>query len=264
MEAEKPAGEPPLLTMHGPVATLTLQRPHLANRLSLADLDILLDLVQQVESNHDLRILRLRSLGKTFCSGFDLSAVGGAAHAAVARFEQLANALAALRPLTVAQVQGGAYGGAVDLTLACDFRIGSKKCEMRVPAASLGLHFYPSGMARAVSRLGLPAARRLLLACDTPRGEELLRMGLLDRTVEPENLDAETQAFCQHLASLAPLAVLPMKQHLNRMAEAAPSAWPASAWAAMRADMAAALNSRDLQEGSLAWQERRPPQFEGH
>ena len=67
------------------------------------------------------------------------------------------------RPVTVAALHGGVYGGATDLALACDFRVGAHGIDMFMPAARLGLHYYRSGLERYVSRLGLDNAKRLFL-----------------------------------------------------------------------------------------------------
>lgn len=250
-------GQPPLLTRAGHVATITLRRPQVANRLELEDLDELLEHLAAVELDAQIRVLRLAAEGKHFCSGFNVGRVGAAGNTAAGRFEAVAEAIERARPVTVAQIQGGAFGGAVDLSLACDFRIGTTACEMFIPAARLGLHFYRGGMERLVTRLGLGAAKRLLLAVETLRADALLQIGLLDRVVDPAQLDAEVQTFCQHLAGLAPLALLPMKRHLNALARGTLDA------AAFAHDVAAAAASEDLREGSLAWSEKRAPRFSG-
>ena len=67
----------------------------------------------------------------------------------------MANALEDARPVTLALIQGGVYGGGTDLALACDFRFGTPEADMFMPAARLGLHFYPRGLERYVSRLGV-------------------------------------------------------------------------------------------------------------
>ena len=75
------------------------------------------------------------------------------------------------------------FGGATDLALACDFRVGVHGMVLRMPAARIGLHYYPSGLRRYVSRLGVSAAKRLFLLAETLPADELLRIGYLDRCV---------------------------------------------------------------------------------
>lgn len=250
-------GKAPSLHIEGAIATLTLRRPEVANRLELSDLDLLMDQIAQVNADAAVRVLLLAAEGRHFCSGFNLGRVTAAGSGAGDRFEALAGVIENARPVTVARIQGGAFGGAVDLSLACDFRIGTTACQMFIPAARLGLHFYRGGMERLVTRLGLGAAKRLLLAVETLDAAALQGIGLLDRVVEPDALQAETDRFCQHLASLAPLALLPMKRHLNAIARGALDA------GALSADIAAASASADIREGAAAWAEKRTPRFEG-
>jgi enoyl-CoA hydratase len=254
-------GQAPRLDIDGRIATVTLRRPAVANRLEPQDLEALGALLADVDRRHDVLVLRLQGEGRHFCSGFNVGQVGADSAATGARFEALADAIERLRPVTVAVLQGGAHGGAVDLALACDFRVGGPGAEMRVPAARLGLHFYRGGLERMVQRAGLPAARRILLAAERLDAPTLHRMGLLDRLSDmsagPDALPALADAFCGELAASAPLALLGMKKHLNRLARGALDGDE------LGRDIAAAAASADLQEGPRAWREKRAPRFEG-
>ena len=246
----------PRLDIHGHQATVTLRRPKLANRLDPEDLETLLAHLEKVNATAAVRVLLLQAEGRHFCSGFNIKAASGVDAGAL--FERLSNAWAEARPVTVAAIQGGVYGGATDLALACDFRLGTPACEMFVPAARLGLHFYRGGMERYVSRLGVSAAKRVLLGCETLDAQAMLGCGFLDRLLpDAEALHQECQALCSRLGSLAPLALLPMKKHLNAMAEGR------LAVDALQADIARANASADLAEGLRAWEEKRLPRFVG-
>lgn len=246
----------PLLDIAGPVARLTLRRPRQANRLELGDLQAMQAQLETVNRNEAVRVLILDAQGRHFCSGFNIDAVPGVDAGAL--FEQLTAAMEDARPVTIAAIQGGVYGGATDLALACDFRLGTPACEMFVPAARLGLHFYRGGMARYVSRLGLAMAKRVLLACETLDAQAMLDCGFLDRLLpDAAQLGQACDALAQQLAEMAPLALLGMKKHLNAIAEGRLDA------EALRADIARANASADLAEGVRAWQQRRKPVFQG-
>jgi len=251
-------GLAPALLIDGAVASVTLRRPAVANRLELSDLDVLLGFLDEVNARPAVRVLQLQGEGRHFCSGFNIGQVGTSGAAAGRRFEALADAVERARPITVAVLQGGAFGGAGDLAIACDFRIGGPDSELMVPAARLGLHFYRGGLERCVAAVGLPAARRIMLAAERLDAAEMRRLGLLDRVADSSaDVPAVVHAFCAELAGLAPLAVLGMKQHLNRIARGTLDA------AALARDIAAADASADLREGAAAWQQRRPPRFQG-
>src|SRR6202012_451643 len=100
------------------------------------------------------------------------------------------NSLAMCRVPSIAALQGGVFGGAADLALACDFRIGVEGIDLMVPAARLGIPYYPSGVKRFVTRLGISAAKRILLSCEKFDSRALLEAGFLDVIVLKEDLDA--------------------------------------------------------------------------
>ena len=250
----------PSLAIDGRIATITLHRPKVANRLELEDLAALGEHLATVNARDEVLVLRLQAEGRHFCSGFNIARVDGGGEAAGARFEALAEALENARPVTVAAIQGGIYGGATDLALACDFRLGTPASEWRVPAARLGLHYYRGGLARYVSRLGLQTARRVMLAAETFDAPAMLAAGMLDRVVPTAELADEVASFCANLAGLAPLALLGMKGSLNRLA-AGPL--DAAAEAGIAAAIARAAASEDLQEGAAAWAAKRAPVFRG-
>lgn len=252
------SGDAPQLAVQGRIATITLRRPAVANRLAFDDLATFRQLVAEVEAMPELRVLRLRGEGRHFCSGFDVGRVGADGPSAATVFEGLAEAIQALRPVTVVDLQGGAYGGAVDLALAADFRVGCPASELMIPAARLGLHFYRGGLERLVARIGLPWARRLLLACDRLDAATLQTAGLIDRmTSAPDAVGPEAARFAAELAELAPLALQGMKRHLNRIARGTLDVQ------ALQRDIDRAAGSEDLREGARAWSERRPPVFRG-
>ena len=244
----------PELRIEGAVATITLRRPQQANRLEPDDLAAISDHVAHVNEQRAVSVLRLQASGKTFCAGYDIGQIGGARPVA---FEDMVNAVEDARPVTLVLLQGGVYGGATDLALACDFRLGSTATEMFMPAARLGLHFYRRGLERYVSRLGLDTAKRLFLTAAKIDAREMLATGFLTQLVAPDALPAAADQLCATLGEMAPLAVTGMKKHLNRIARGALDA------ADLQRDIERAAASRDLQEGRAAWAEKRAPRFTG-
>ncbi len=246
----------PHLAIDGPVATVTLCRPERANRLELEDLAALRGHVETLNRQATVRAVVLRGQGPHFCSGFHIDAVPGVD--APALFEALCNAWESLRPMTLAVLHGGVWGGATDLALACDFRLGCRATRMAIPAARLGLHYHAGGMRRLVNRLGPGPAKRLLLAGQTLDAEAMLNAHFLDELhTQPCDLDAAVARWLDDLAGLAPLALAGMKRQLNALAN---GTWLASQH---ELDAARCAQSHDLAEGVAAWQARRPPEFKG-
>lgn len=258
--AQKPEvpGQCPGLVIAGRLATITLRRPLVANRLDMQDLECLREQIARVDDTPEVMVLRLAAEGRHFCSGFNLADASGDTEQGGKLFEAVAAALEGARPITVAAIQGGVYGGATDLALACDFRIGTPACEMFVPAARLGLIFYRGGLERYVSRLGLQTAKRVMLGAEQFDAEAMRACGFLDRLVPSvDALAPAVEAFSITLADMAPLALLGMKKHLNRIAAGTLDIGE------LERDIARADASDDLREGALAWQEKRKPVFRG-
>ncbi len=248
----------PTLAVEGPVARITLRRPEAANKLTPDDLPVLIDHVQTVNRRPEVLVLVLGAEGRHFCSGFDISEVAARSQSEGRSFGEMVDVFENCRAVTIAAVHGGVYGGATDLVLACDFRVGVRAAEMFMPAARLGLHYYQSGMERYVSRLGLDMAKRLFLTAERLDGTAMRDCGFLTHLVdEAAALDAEVQSLCTTLAGMAPLALLGMKKHLNQIARGTADA------ASIRHEVQRTVASEDLAEGGRAWREKRKPVFHG-
>ena len=128
----------PSLVIQDHIATLTLQRPAAANKITPDDLVSLRRHVDTVNQTEEVLLLVLRSTGKHFCAGYDITQVSGSQTEGQG-FGDMVDAIEQCRAVTLAVVQGGVYGGATDMVLACDFRMGSSAVEMFMPAALLGL-----------------------------------------------------------------------------------------------------------------------------
>ena len=161
------------------------------------------------------------------------------------------------RPITIAAVHGGVYGGATDLVLSCDFRIGAIGIDMFMPAARLGLHYYRSGLERYVSRLGLDMAKRLFLTAERIDAERMLPCGFLTDLVAADELERALEERTRTLQSMAPIPLIAMKKNLKRIARVTLDA------VELQADIAQAQASADLKEGAKAFSERRAPNFSG-
>ncbi|WP_298932837.1 enoyl-CoA hydratase-related protein [uncultured Ramlibacter sp.] len=244
----------PELSIAGHVATITIRRPEQANRLEPGDLAVMTGHIAQVNATPEVLVLRLQAEGKYFCSGYDIGRMGAQR---TVEFDEMVNALEDARPVTLALIQGGVYGGATDLSLACDFRIGVQGIDMFMPAARLGLHFYQRGLERYVSRLGVDVAKRLFLTAERIDAQEMKAVGFLTHLVAPEALAPTADALTAALSGMAPLAMLGMKKHINRIARNALDAQD------LQVDIARAAASQDLAEGRAAWAEKRPPRFSG-
>jgi enoyl-CoA hydratase len=246
----------PALDIAHPVATLTLRRPENANRLEPDDLRAVVAHLEAVNHDSGILVLQIRGEGKYFCSGYDISSLATQSGNPLG-FEDMANAVEAVRPLTIAVVHGGAYGGGTDLALAWDIRIGTHAAELFRPAARRGLHYYRGGLERYVTRLGVDSAKRLFLTAERFDAEAMRACGFLTDLVTTDELEASVKRLTDTLAAMAPLALLGMKKHVNRIARGALDVDD------LNADIARAAASDDIREGAAAWAAKRPPKFTG-
>jgi enoyl-CoA hydratase/carnithine racemase len=250
---------PPALTIEGARATVRLCRPDRHNAMGPDDIATFVDLLARVEHERAARVLVLTATGPSFCSGYDLSALGAAPPERRAEasggFGRMVDRLEALRVPTIAAMSGSVYGGGTDLALACDFRIGTPGIELRMSAARIGVQYYASGMRRFVSRLGVGAAKRLFLTAGAVPAEELARLGYLDAVVPDAALAGHVDALVEQLLANGPAAVQGMKAALNALA--AGTADPGAIDDAARASM----GSAEVVEGLAAYRERRSPRF---
>jgi len=249
--------DPILLSLAGPVATLTLNRPERHNALDSADLGAFGDVLDRVANDPAIKAVILTGgAARSFCSGASIGDLdrgdwtGGPLERLVARLESVPQPV-------ICALNGGVYGGGVEIAIACDLRIGVEGMRCFVPPARLGIHYPISGLQRFISRAGLTVAKRLLLSVEELDAAEMLRLGLVDRLVPAADLMATAEALAMRIAALAPLAVQGMKQSLNELARGSLDA------AAAEARIATCWASADHAEGKRAFAEKRAARFEG-
>lgn len=212
----------PVLERNHPIARIRLNRPAQRNRLGADDLATLLEHCATIAADPSIRVVVFEAVGPVFSAGFDLDALSrgetGDAEDGPGGIGRVGTALATLPQPVIGRLHGNLYGGAVDLALACDFRIGIAGLELLMPAARIGLHYYRSGLARAVQRIGPDATRRLFVSAQTVTADTLLRIGYLTDLVGADALDETVDALAMRLAANAPLAVRGMKAAIAGLA----------------------------------------------
>jgi enoyl-CoA hydratase/carnithine racemase len=251
----------PLLDISGAVATLTLRRPSQRNSLTDDDLNTLLTHFETINRNTAIHAVVLRADTSTqkqavFSAGYN---VGGFDNDPMAPlfFEKIPEALERLRPVTICALNGSVYGGATDLVLACDFTVAQQGYTWRMPAAALGLHYYPSGLRRYVNRFGLQASKRAFLLGQSMPYEVLESLGIFEALVEADAFETHVQSLVDALSQMAPLAVAHTKKSLNEIAAGLYNE------PALKERSRQSVYSQDFGEGRAAFAERRAPKFTG-
>jgi enoyl-CoA hydratase len=238
----------------GPVTLVTIDRPERRNALDHDALDGLLAGLEAA-TGAGSRVLVLTGSAGHFCAGADLTTVEDD------RFiEALHRLLDGLRTApfpSIAAIEGAALGAGTQLAVACDLRVATSTATFGIPAAKLGLLTDQWTVERLVGFVGQGPARAMCLAAETYTGEQAERLGLVQRTAEPDRLLDDALAWADTIASLAPLTIAGFKIGLNE-------AENVTEWSpAYRQAFETAWASADLQEGLAAFAERRSPRFGG-
>jgi len=258
--------DPLVWVRSGRVAELILNRPGSRNALSAELCDAIVDSLEVLDADPDVRVVIVRGEGKTFCSGADLAAVSGpAALQFLTAFERMLEKVTRFRLPTVASIHGAALGGGLQLATVCDFRIAAADAKVGIPSGKLGIVVNFENVQRLVHLAGVAAAKEVLMTGRAFTGDEALRLGLVTRSVPSGRLDEQVRSFAEDIAALAPLSVQGAKRAIAVVTEALANARSTDPDAVQALDelVARAYDSADLQEGMRAAAEKREARFEG-
>ncbi len=210
------ADGPPTLDVEGSVATIRLRRPAEHNRIDPDDVAIIHAYLDSGKLYPRARALVFTGTGETtFSSGYTVDAIVGRLDR---NFEELLDAIERFPLPTICALNGSVYGGATDLALCCDFRLGVRGSRMFMPAAKFGLHYYPGGLRRAVAALGAAQAKRIFLTAQTIDADEMLRIGFLTELLDRDELAGRVDAYVAALTECEPGVVRSMKRQIDAIA----------------------------------------------
>jgi len=191
---------------------ITLDRPDKANALTEAMLE---ELVEIARSAQDARAVILTGTGKVFSAGADLEAAR-AGLATSPLWEQLSCAITELPGLTIAALNGTLAGGAMGMGLACDLRLAVPSAKFFYPVMRLGFLPQPSDPGRLIELVGPARAKLILMAGEKILADEALRIGLVDRIVDPEDLMATAEAMASDTLAASPEIAFGIKRMCRR------------------------------------------------
>jgi enoyl-CoA hydratase len=249
------------LTRRDEFALLRLDRPEALNALSFAlirDIGAALDEV----ASCDARALLITGAGeKAFCAGADIKELtqrGLMAQRQAAEAGQRAFAkLDSLAIPSVAVINGYAFGGGLELALACTFRLATRNAKMGLPEIKLGLIPGYGGTQRLPRVVGEARALEMIMTGRTVGAEEAERIGLVNRLVEGDPVAAGI-AFAREFSGYGLPALLFAREAVKRASDL-----PVSEGLKVEADLSTlAYQTRDAEEGMAAFLAKRKPKFE--
>ncbi len=257
----------------GPVARITLCRPGVHNALSMRLSEELLGAIELVGVSQSVRVLIIDGAGETFCAGDDITEMPewGDANQVVRRvrsYQRMADELEALDKATVAAVDGYAVGGGLEITMACDFVIATSRARWGMPEIDSGITPGWGGTTRLTRLIGRRASKEINLIGALHPARRAVELGLWNRVVEDERLDAEVRLLCELLCSKNQQALRQLKLIIDKGADGDLHA--AQGFELLSAGMGAAVNGawqiedcdagdgiRDFARKGALWQRRR-------
>jgi enoyl-CoA hydratase/carnithine racemase len=250
------------LAVEDGVATITIDRPESLNALNVPTLHALEDAIQDAEEA-DARVLVLTGAGEdAFVAGADISHMVDMDTAEAQAYAELghgvANAIESFPAPAIAAINGYAFGGGMELALACDLRVASERAILGQTEIDLGIVPGWGGTQRLPRLVGDEAARRLIYFGDRLDATDALEEGLVGEVVAHGELDDHVADLASDLAAQPATALRAAKEAINASHETGLSAgldFEARTWAGL-------FGSHDQREGMQAFLDDRNPDFE--
>jgi enoyl-CoA hydratase len=246
--------------IEGTIAHIILDRPE---KLHALDPDMLLtleDSISQAEQSREVRVIVLESTGsKAFCVGADILAWTALSPLEmwsewIRRGHRVFERLADARQPVICALQGFAFGGGLELALACDLRIAADSARFAMPEVKLGTIPGWGGTSRLPDLIGVARAKQMIFTGEQISAQTAERWGLVNEVVPAATLRDAVIRLVEKVCTNAPVAVQTAKQLIGH-----PSAVALESLAS-----AANAFTDDAKEGLASFREKRPPQFTGH
>jgi enoyl-CoA hydratase/carnithine racemase len=251
----------------GMVATVTLSNPAKKNALTMKILGEIGKAFDDL-AGEDIRCVVLRGEGEeAFCAGYDIAAIpaGGSGEGQVLLssnpFDDMIRAVESFPTPVIGMLNGLAFGGGLELAIACDIRIASDQAVFGMTPARLGVIYRPGGLMRFVNTIGLPATKELFYTARKVSARRAFDLNLVNRVCPPEELSQVTYEMAKEIAWNAPLSIRGTKRILA-MCMAFRGLPPGEAEEAEEW-IRRCMESEDLEEGKKAFAEKRRPDFTG-
>ena len=246
------------------IARITINRANVLNALNRKTLDELGDCLKKARADDDIRVLILTGAGeKAFVAGADINELSQQTPVNGREFtlygQEIFHRLETLGKPVIAAINGFALGGGCELALACTLRVAARNAKLGQPETKLGIIPGYGGTQRLARLCGKGVAHELILTGEMISAEEALRVGLVNRVVEPGELLATAEAIAKKIIANAPLAVKYAMEAVERGME-----MPQEEGLYLEATLfGLCCATQDMREGTRAFLEKRPPKFEG-
>lgn len=248
------------LNVDNEIAYITLNRPQVLNAINqqvLSELDAALDIV---EKNQDVKVVIITGNNRVFAAGADIVEICSFTSSSqfLKSSEKGHDVLLKLEHLSkpsIAAVQGIAFGGGCELSLACDFRVASENAKFGIPEIKLGLIPGWGGASRLQKLLPFPKFKEMLLTGEPITASEAASFGLVNKVVPGDQVMNAAQELASHLTSKSPITMRAAK----RLANIQLNADLPTAIELEKQTITVLYNTDDRIEGTTAFVEKRQP-----
>jgi enoyl-CoA hydratase len=224
-ERSRPSAEQLVYEEDGPVARITLNRPERRNALSMQLSDELTAALERVRESGTLKVLVIEGAGGTFCAGDDITEMAqwGDANQIVRRvrgYQRMADTLEELDKITIAAVDGHAVGGGLEITMACDFVVATRRAIWGMPEVDVGITPGWGGTTRMARLIGRRMTKEVNLLGALHPATRAAELGLWNRVVADDELEAEVEALVEVVLAKSQQAVRQLKFIIDKGVEA--------------------------------------------
>ena len=250
----------------GPIGWLVWDNPSKLNALSPGMSEDALAVIEAYAADPEIKVVVMRGSGtKAFISGGDIKSFDKTrANAEVARANRaipgkLRRAMLDLEKPLIAMIHGYCFGGGLGMALNADLRFASPDAQFSVPAALRGVAYAPSGLQQLVDLVGPSRAKDIMFSGRRLPAEEALAIGLINRIIPADELEAATVAYAETLARNAPLSIRASKYFIAQLSLPEEQ----RNHTRINAMIDEAENSEDFKEATQSFLEKRKPVFKG-
>jgi len=248
------------------IGWMTFNNPERRNAIGFAMREAILEIIEDFENDDDVRVIVMKGAGdKAFVSGSDISEFAElrSTPEQIKIYDDLSSRVNAaydtIRKPLIAMIRGFCMGGGLGTALQADLRIATSDSVFGVPAARLGLGYPYRNMKRIVDLIGPSRTKEVFFTANRYSAAQALSMGLINKVVEPDELEDAVAELAATIAENAPLTVKMAKIIIGE------SVKPESQrdLDACQAAVDMCMNSEDYKEGRTAFMEKRKPEFKG-
>jgi len=197
------------------IAIVTISRPEALNALNTRFFNEMDHLVGEISLNKEVKVMIITGEGKAFVAGADIAEMVDMTPEEGAAFSQLGQmtfrSFEKMKIPVIAAINGFALGGGLELAMGCDFRLASNRAKFGQPEVNLGMIPGYAGTQRLPRLVGMADALYLLMTAEMIGAEDALRIGLVQKVFEPDQLMEETIKVAKTIISKGPKAIQKVK-----------------------------------------------------